>query len=42
LLKGKNASATEIKMPPAATENSATAQKNGKRDEILDLSLPDD
>lgn len=42
LLKSKNASATEIKMPPAATENSATAQKNGKRDEILDLSLPDD
>lgn len=42
LLKGKNASATEIKMPPAGTENSATAQKNGKRDEILDLSLPDD
>lgn len=42
LLKGKNASATEIKMPPAATENSATAQKNGKHDEILDLSLPDD
>jgi uncharacterized protein (TIGR03503 family) len=42
LLKGKNAAANESKVAPAAMETGASAQKNSKRDEILDLSLPDD
>lgn len=42
LLKGKNAAGKDDKTTSAVPDTAAGAQKNSKRDEILDLSLPDD
>jgi uncharacterized protein (TIGR03503 family) len=42
LLKGKNAAANDEKTAAATMGTGDSAQKSSKRDEILDLSLPDD